>query len=256
MLELHDMSVTLGGRQIVSGVTLRAEAGQSVALLGRNGAGKSTLIRALAGLLAYGGHARLESSELSRLPPRERGRHLGYVAQELAMPGARLTVFELLLLGQNSHRLGWSPTAPSYRRAEEILAMLGIAELAPQMPMHLSGGQRQLVALALALVNRPRLLLLDEPTSALDLANQFHLLDTVERHTREQGIVTVMVLHDLNLASRYTDRSVILHGGRVQALGPTAEVLTRERLADTYGVHCQIVPVAGRRAIVPLERCT
>jgi iron complex transport system ATP-binding protein len=254
MLALNDVCVSLGGRQIVAGVTLQVRAGESVALLGRNGAGKSTLVKALAGLLAYGGEAVLESQELRGLPAQQRGTLVGYVAQDLAMINARLTVFELLLLAQNTHRLGLKPPVGSYRQAETMLESLGIAGLSTLMPMQLSGGQRQLVALALALVNQPRLLLLDEPTSALDLANQFNLLDNVERYTRSRNIVTLMVLHDLNLASRYAGQCVILHEGRIQAQGRTHEILTRERLADVYGVDCQIVPVAGQRAIFPIER--
>ncbi|WP_028534384.1 ABC transporter ATP-binding protein [Paludibacterium yongneupense] len=255
MLELHAVSVELSGSRIVSDVALRVGAGQTMALLGRNGAGKSTLVKALAGLLPYAGRAMLDGKELACLPAGARGAHLGYVAQDPAMLAARLTVFELLLLSQNSRRLGWSPPRQSFQRADDILGMLGISGLAAAMPMQLSGGQRQMVALALALVNRPRLLLLDEPTSALDLANQFHLLDTVERYTRRNGIATLMVLHDLNLASRYADRSVLLEGGEVRAQGATGDVLTGERLAQVYGVHCHIVPVAGRRAIIPVELC-
>jgi iron complex transport system ATP-binding protein len=254
MLALNNVSVSLGGKKIVSDVTLQVQAGESVALLGRNGAGKSTLVKALAGLLDYSGKAVLESGDLGALPARQRGALVGYVAQDLAMINARLTVFELLLLAQNTHRLGLKPSVASYRQAEMLLESLGITALATLMPMQLSGGQRQLVALALALVNEPRLLLLDEPTSALDLANQFNLLDNVERYTRSHNIVTLMVLHDLNLASRYAGHCVILHQGRVQAQGRTHEILTREQLASVYGVNCHIVEVAGQRAIFPVER--
>ena len=253
MLNVQGLTVAFGGRSILKDVDVVVEAGQVLAVLGRNGAGKSTLVKALAGLLPYRGAVHLDGQNLAQLSLLQRSGIVGYVAQDLASLSARLTVFELLLLAQNSRRVGWAVASESLQRAEAILDLLEIRHLAHVMPGHMSGGQRQMVALALALVRRPRLLLLDEPTSALDLANQLHLLDTVQRYTREQRMVTLMVLHDLNLASRYADTVLMLRQNAGVVKGPTKDVLTQAQLASVYGVHCHIVPVDGRTAIYPLE---
>lgn len=255
MLKTHKLRVSLGGRTILDNVSLQATPGESLAILGRNGAGKSTLVKAIAGLLPAKGQVLLGDTELANLPPAERSSLMGYVAQDLASLNARLTVFELLLLTQNSRRVGWSARSDSMLHAEAVLSLLGIEHLAHSMPAQMSGGQRQMVALALALVKKPRLLLLDEPTSALDLANQLHLLETVHRYTRQENIVTLMVLHDLNLASRYADRALMLRSGQIVAEGHMHDVMTEEQLAAIYGVHCQILPVDGRHAIYPVAVC-
>ncbi|GAB0116299.1 ABC transporter ATP-binding protein [Acidisoma sp. 7E03] len=253
MLEVSGLSVTLGGRPILRDLGFVAPAGSITAVLGRNGAGKTSLIRALAGLIPMEGEVRLAGQSLAALSPAARGSAIGYMAQELAATTARLSVLDLLVLAQNTHQLGWRPRAQSLAMAEAILADLGLTAHAGAMPLHLSGGQRQMVALALALVRRPRLLLLDEPTSALDITNQLHLLNFVRDYTRRHAIVTVMILHDLNLVTRFAERALLLDGGRLAAAGAMPDVLDRERLAETYGIDCQILELpSGHRVIYAL----
>ena len=255
LLGIEDLGVRIGRHQAVRGVSCTVEAGECLAVLGRNGAGKTSLVRGLAGLLPVSGTIRLEGQDLTALGPAERSRRIGYVAQGVAQLSAQLTVFDLLLLAQNGGQFSWAAPKESLHRAEAMLDMLGLQPLARRTPGEMSGGQRQMVALALALVRRPRVLLLDEPTSALDLANQLHLLELVRAHTRRSGMATVMVLHDLNLATRYADSALMLEEGAPVHAGPVAEVLTRERLARIYGVDCHIMAVeGGHRAIYPLAR--
>lgn len=252
VLSVRDLQVQIRGRTILEPASFSLAGGQSMALLGRNGAGKSTLVKALAGLLPSSGQISLDGMALETMTPTERSHLLGYVAQDFASVNARLSVYELLLLCQNGHRRSWRVERQSLSRADEVLSLLRLEHLAQRMPSEMSGGQRQMVALALALVRRPKLLLLDEPTSALDLANQLHLLNTVQNYTRTQGILTLMVLHDLNLASRYSDQVMLLQDGRLLGQGDAASMLTERRLQQIYGVQCQIVPVAGYQAIYPL----
>ena len=132
--------------------------------------------------------------------------------------------------------------------------MLRLERFAGKPAGELSGGERQMVLLALALVRRPRLLLLDEPTSALDLANQLHLLQVLTDYTRRERIVTVAILHDLSLAARFADRVVMLRDGRVAHSGPTGAVMTEPVVRDMFGVDCRLVDVPGspHRALYPL----
>lgn len=252
MLEVSDLSVRLGGKAILRDLAFTAAPGMMMAVLGRNGAGKTSLIRALAGLVPMQGSVRLDGQALAAIPAAARGGAIGYMAQEPAA-AARLSVLELLVLAQNTHRFGWRPGAESLARAEAILADLHLTALAGAMPLQLSGGQRQMVALALALVRRPRLLLLDEPTSALDITNQLHLLSFVRDYTRRHGIVTLLILHDLNLVTRFADQALLLKGGRLAAVGAVPDLLDRERLAGTYGIDCQILELpSGHRVIYAL----
>ena len=253
-LALTDVSVSIGRKTVVHGVRAEAGAGEVLALLGRNGAGKTTLVRGLAGLLPVRGAVVLEGRDIARLPPGPRSRLIGYVAQDLAAVAARLSVLELLVLSQNSDRLSWHATPDSLARAASVMEMLDIAAFAGSWVGELSGGQRQMVLLALALVRRPRLLLLDEPTSALDLANQLHLLGVVKDYTRREAIATVMILHDLSLAARFADGVVMLEGGRVTHAGATGEVMTEAVIGEVYGVDCRVLPVNGSvfRAVYPM----
>ncbi|MFC0384922.1 ABC transporter ATP-binding protein [Muricoccus vinaceus] len=254
-LSLEDLGVRIGRHRAVRGVSCAVAAGECLAVLGRNGAGKTSLVRGVAGLLPVTGAIRLDGQDLTALGPAERSRRIGYVAQGVAQLSAQLTVFDLLLLAQNGGQFAWAAPRESLHRAEAMLDLLGLQPLARRTPAEMSGGQRQMVALALALVRRPAVLLLDEPTSALDLANQLHLLELVRTHTRRAGMATVMVLHDLNLASRYADSVLMLEDGAPVHAGPAAEVLTEERLARVYGVDCRILAMeGGHRAIYPLAR--
>ncbi len=253
-LTLENYTASIGRRLLVRDISLDLKSGEILGLLGPNGAGKSTLMKGLCGLRPAGGRALLGGTDLLTASPAERASLVGYVAQDIAHLDVQLSVLELLLLALNGRRMSWRVGSGSERRARETLAYLGLSHFADRRPGSLSGGERQMVALALALVRRPKLLLLDEPTSALDLANQLHLLGLVADYTRENGIVTMVVLHDLNLATRFASRTLVLKKGVSHRIGPTGETLSPDLLAEVYGVHCCLLPVAGQsyQAIYPL----
>ncbi|MCX2523572.1 ABC transporter ATP-binding protein [Larsenimonas rhizosphaerae] len=250
-----DICVDLGGRRIVDHVSISLEAGESLTVLGPNGAGKTTFMRAICGLQAFTGQVEVDGDTLSQLSRVEAARKIGYVAQDMTSLNVRLSVFELLLLAQSSTKLSWRTGSDSRRRASEVLGRLGLERFADSCPKNLSGGERQMIALALALVRSPRLLLLDEPTSALDLANQLSMLEAVTEYTREHGIMTISILHDMNLATRYADQAVMLVNGQVRHQGPTAQVMTPARLSEVYGVTCRTLAVddGAYTAIYPVH---
>ncbi|KQS63360.1 hypothetical protein ASG39_15860 [Rhizobium sp. Leaf371] len=253
---VKDYGVTIGTRPVVQDVSFDAKAGRILAVLGPNGAGKSTLLKGFCGMRPAKGGVRLDHADLLALRPIERARQVGYVAQDLAQLDVALDVFELLLLAQSGGRRSWRAPPEAFRRAEETLETLGLSRFARCRPGQLSGGERQMIGLALALVRRPRLLLLDEPTSALDLANQLQILDAVAEHTRHYAVVTLAVLHDLNLATRYADDVLLLKDGRVHASGATDTIMDPATICDVYGVQCHPLPVPGTRytALYPVAR--
>ncbi len=230
MLEISDLSVTLSGREVLAGLSLAPlRAGEVTVLAGPNAAGKSTALRAIAQSLPYRGALRFAGADLAR-----QARIIGMMPQTLPA-GNGLLVLETVLAALRAA----GPASHAQARAVSVLARLGLSDLAMTRLDRLSGGQRQMVSLACAIVRDPKILLLDEPTSALDLARQIRLLAAVKSLARE-GRVVLAVLHDLALAARHADRIVLLHQGRCLADGAPEAVLTPQNLARAYGVRARV----------------
>lgn len=206
-------------------------------LLGPNGCGKSTLLRALAGLNKGRGEMWLDDEELMTQPFARRAQRVVYLPQSLPA-GVHLHVLESIIVAQRAS--GGLHSAASEAEILHLLEQLGIAHLAMRYLDQLSGGQKQLVGLAQSLIRRPELLLLDEPLSALDLNYQFHVMDLVRRETAQRNIVTVVVVHDINIALRHAQHALMLKEGRLIAEGQPDKVITPETLAQVYGVEGRI----------------
>jgi iron complex transport system ATP-binding protein len=210
--------------------------GQLVALVGPNGAGKSTLLRTLAGLTEATGSIHLGTQDLLSSSRRERAHHLGFMPQTLP-DGIALSVLETLLGALHAGRGGSG--RDGVEKAHAVLVRLGIAHLAMRPLEQLSGGQRQMVSLAQAVIRDPTLLLLDEPTSALDLRYQNDVMSLV-RQLADDGRIVVVVLHDLGLAARWADQLVVLNAGRIHAEGAPAQTLTPALLAEVYRIEARV----------------
>ena len=165
-----------------------------------------------------------------------------------------LSVLEIVVLGGlDALTLHIDPAI--LEQAMDCLSAAGIAELAHRDITSLSGGQRQMALFAQVLMRNARMMLLDEPVSALDLRHQIAMLDLVREQTRARGLVTVIVLHDLNLACQYADNLLIFSGGKLQASGAPGDIVTRDLLAQTYGVALEILhDRAGLPMVQPLSR--
>lgn len=249
-LVLSDIHVSYGGRKILNGLSLpELKPGEVTVLAGPNAAGKSTLLRAVAQLLPAKGRMQLESQELGEMRPAARAAKMGFMPQSL--PGAAgLSVLESVIAALRA--AGSFPAAGADARAMAMLDRLGIGALALSNLDRLSGGQRQMVGLAQALVRDPLLLLLDEPTSALDLARQVRLMSAVRAQAAE-GRVVLVVLHDLGLAARWADRIAVLQQGALYACGTPAEVLTPQMLAEVYGVAARVERCSQGHPIVLID---
>jgi iron complex transport system ATP-binding protein len=235
--------VTAGyrGRPVLRGLSCGPiPSGCVTALVGPNAAGKSTLLRAIAGLVPARGSIRFGAQELVGMASRERARHLAFMPQALPQDTG-LSVIEALIGAWRAMPDGMlrGSEAALLHRVGEVLDRLNLGPLGMLPLQSLSGGQRQMVALAQAIIRDPPLLLLDEPTSALDLRRQLEVMGLLGALARE-GRTVVVVLHDLSLAARWADCLLVVNNGEAQGFGPSDSVLTAEMLDAVYGVEARI----------------
>ncbi len=230
-LTLEQVTAHYGKREVLSSITTPTlYGGQVVALLGPNAAGKSTLFRRILGLLPGEGSVRITGAHSER--------PVAYMPQETRID-AVLTVYESVLLARmQGRRLKVQPE--DLAQVDAALDELNLQPLAKRDIGDLSGGQRQLVSAAQALVQAPDILLLDEPTSALDLHRQIGLLTVLRRLAEKRQMLIVVALHDLGHALRFADQAIVLAGGALKACGPTQAVVTAELLREVYQVEGRI----------------
>jgi iron complex transport system ATP-binding protein len=243
-----------GGVRALDGVDLQLHASELLVVTGPNGSGKSTLLRALAGLQAVdAGSSQLDGRPLAEHSPGDRARRLAWVPQQLTAL-SDLTVERFVLAGRYARIDRWNgPTRKDLDAVQLALAATDTAELGARTLSALSGGQRQRVLLARALAQEPQVLLVDEPTNALDATHQvavFKLIAGLAGHGRGVLVVT----HDLNLASQFATRMLLLAEGRVVTEGAPEEVLTPEVLCPVYGNDLHFGRSAdGRPFVLPWD---
>lgn len=239
LLEVRGLSCTLGANQVLNAVTLPTlHGGQLTALLGRNGSGKSTLLRSIAGLAPARADAlMLDNINLMPLTARTRAEKMRFLPQSLP-DFVHLTATEAVLVALKARAAVNTTTALS--KVAAVLDDLGIGHLGAQYLDELSGGQKQLVALAQALVHEPTVLLLDEPLASLDLNYQHHVMQLLQTLARTRGLLIIIVLHDLNIALRYANFALLLHDGALLASGEPHTVITPANLAQAFLVKARL----------------
>lgn len=224
------------GPVAVRDISLSINPASMTAIIGANGSGKSTLVRMLAGLLRpASGRILLDGIALDKWQPRLRAREIAYLPQttQAAFP---FRVLDLVLSGRTPHIPRFQFDGPEDReRALAALESTGAAHLAGRTVTALSGGERQMVILARAIAQEPRLLLLDEPSASLDLKHRAELMRTLARLREQRGLAVVMVTHDLQLTGSVFDHIVALQAGEIAAQGPPERVLESSLLAAVYG---------------------
>ena len=255
-LVARDLTLGYGERTVVEHLDLDVVDGGITAVIGPNGCGKSTLLRALGRLLRpRGGEVMLDGRRIDTLPTRDVARALGMLPQSPTAPEG-LTVADLVTRGRHPHQSWfrqWSRDDEAV--VAEAMAWTGVSDLADRPVDALSGGQRQRAWIAMALAQGTDLLLLDEPTTYLDLAHAIDVLDLVD-DLHESGCTVVMVLHDLNLATRYSDNLVVMREGAILAEGHPRDVITAGLLDEAFGLRAKVIddPVGDRPLVVPIGR--
>ncbi|MGO2233578.1 iron ABC transporter ATP-binding protein [Marinomonas sp. UCMA 3892] len=244
MLQVHNLNVVLDDLVLAKDMSFDLEPGKVNVIIGPNGTGKSTLLKTLFGdIHAKSGEITFANETLQRKQLPHWRKQFGYMPQDIRLD-VELSVLEVVLLGQ-LNALGFRLDDSVIKEALSALDKIGLLHLADRPVNKLSGGQCQMILFAQALMRKPQILMLDEPVSALDLHFQQVLLDHLDAQTKEQGWITIMVLHDLNLAAQYADNLLVLKDGKLIANGHPNNILTPSLVKNVYNVEADITKDAA-----------
>ena len=250
-IKVEELNFSYGeGPNVLKNVSFQLHKNEVLGVVGPNGSGKSTLLKSINGILKVNsGTIKLNGQSIQNLSRNEIAKIIGYVPQneEKEFPS---TVFDTILLGRRPY-ITWKPTSKDLKIVSDIIDLLDLRELSMRDVNQLSGGQKQKVMVGRSLAQEPDILLLDEPTSDLDLRHQLEVLKIIEDQVSNEKSA-ILAIHDLNLASRFCDKILILDDGEVYDFGGT-EVLSRENIESVYGVKVTIKSHLGRSLVVPEE---
>lgn len=256
LLKVCGVDCYYGSIKVLENVSFSVNSGELVGLLGPNGSGKTTLLRAISRTLKPKvGTVFLDEVDVFSIKSSEVAKKLAVVPQSSSLE-FDFTVLDLVLMGRHPHMGRFERESQTdLEIAKEAMLLTGTWHLAEKPINELSGGERQLVMIARALAQKPKVLLLDEPTSHLDISNQIGIMDLLKKICKEKGIAALAVFHDFNLASRYCDSLILLHKGKIFAIGQVEEVLTEENLRKVFNVEVTVRrhPTTNSLYIVPIS---
>lgn len=239
LMQITQLNVSIGARQLIADLNLTIRAGESWALLGKNGAGKTTLLHTLARLRPWqSGTIDLQDKPIEQLDRREVARQIGLLFQE-GLSQVTSTVLESAMLGRYPHQHSWLwDDEADIKIVKAVLAEFELMDLAERKTDTLSGGELQRLALARLVAQSPAVFLLDEPSNHLDIAQQLIGLLALRSRVKQEHATMVMATHDINLASRVCDHVLLLKDEGTYEAGTAAEVLTADNLSSAY--DCEI----------------
>lgn len=244
MLKINNLNIKKGNKTILNNINLEFKSGKIYAILGANGVGKSTLLDAIFQLdkkhnMTY---RNINSDNLKKWQS-----NIGYMLQSFHTH-TNLSALEVVLLGAYNE-LGLKISDEILNKAVNVLKEFKISHLANINIKDLSGGQRQMIAFAQVLLKNPSILLLDEPVSALDIKHQCILLEALKKITIENDLISIVVLHDLNLASLYCDEAIFLHNNKVYKNGKINDVITLDLIREIYEIKANLSIVENKKFI-------
>lgn len=258
-IELRDVHVRAGGRDILNVPNLCVKCGETVVLMGPNGAGKTTLFRTMLAMQSgVVGHVAVLGCEMVGASRRERAgvrRRIGTVAQHVSWPSELpMTVREVVATGLAA-KVGWlrRVSTDDHRCVSQWIDRLGLSACADRRYTTLSGGEQRKVMIARAMVTEPELLLLDEPGAGLDVFWRQQLLTTIAEVCRTMPLTLVLSAHEVEMIPATCDRAILLSAGSIVADGPIASVMSRERLNAVYGCDMELIEMGSRRVLLQAE---
>jgi iron complex transport system ATP-binding protein len=254
LLKIQDVTLGFARRQILSNVSFDVPSGRIVSIIGPNGTGKTSLLRTVCGhLKPFNGKIVLKGTDVAAQARADLARQMAVVHQTQDPLPMQVQAYVLLGRLPFFQPFQFFETGNDQERARHFMRLTGIAHLAHATMDRISGGERQLAALARALTQEPAFLVLDEPTAHLDITHQARILDLISGLRDSLGLTVLMVIHDLNLAAEYSDALVLLDkdNGRIHALGTPEQILTRENIQAVYHTPVRMGknPESGRPCV-------
>lgn len=256
-MEVSQLEFSYGSHEILKEISFQVQKGSFLTIIGPNGSGKSTLLKNIsAALRPQKGTVLLKNQEVYAIKPKELAKKLAVVPQDTAV-NFQFTVLDTVLMGRMPHQSRFQhDSEEDLAIARWAMELTNTWHLKDCLITEISGGERQRVIVARALTQKPQVLLLDEPTAHLDLQHQMELLELLQSLTKTEKLTVLAVLHDLNLASQFSDYTILLYKNRIFAAGKPEEVLTAKNIRQVYGMEVVTTfnELTGRYNIVPLGR--
>ena len=257
-IKARKIGFSYNGKAVLHDITFTVQPAEFVGLIGPNGSGKTTLLKVIAGLLPpQSGDISVKGNAVGRMKRRDLARIMAVVPQEAPMIFPFL-VQEVVLMGRTPHLGAWRfEGAKDYGIVNNAMEMTDTLHLADRPMDRLSGGERQRVLIARALAQEAEIMLLDEPTAFLDIRHQVDFFNLIKKLNREHGLTVLAVTHDINLASLYCDRIMLLGEGTIRTMGCSGEVITEENIQNVY--HTRVIvdrhPALGVPRVTPKQTC-
>lgn len=240
------------GVPVLNNISLKIEGAQLISILGPNGVGKSTLIHCMNKILEpLEGFVRVSNRNLNSISIKDLSKFMGYVPYS-SYNNFPLTVTDTVLMGRHPHSK-WGTLDGDLKIVYDMLKLIGIENLADKPSNELSAGQHQKVMLARGLAQEPRILLLDEPTSNLDIRYQLEIIRILRDLAHTKDMLIIMISHDINIASKYSDNIIMLSKGSVFAIGKPVDVITEENMKKVYDVDCSIIMDGSRPHVLLID---
>jgi len=247
--EVNGIKFSYRSKRVLNGVSFNVKADDVVSILGPNGVGKTTLIKCIGKVLTpNAGSVLIKGADLNKMRKKDIAKKIGYVSQRSET--SKTTVFDSVLLGRKPH-FEWDITEKDIRLAGRVLHLLGLDELALKYVDEISGGEYQLVQIARVIVQQPKVILLDEATSSLDLSNQHRIMHLIKNIVKRNHMAAIMIIHDLNLAIRHSDKFVLMKDGLVYSAGDH-EIITPENIKAVYNIDAYVENVRGIPVVIPI----
>jgi iron complex transport system ATP-binding protein len=240
MLSVDGICFSYRQHEVLKNISCSMNAGEVVSILGRNGSGKTTLLKTMNRILKpHRGTVLVEGASVFTMSNNEIAKTIGYVPQRAS--GIRCTVFDAILLGRKPY-IRWQVSSKDIEIVRGIIEFVGLQEHILRDTTELSGGEFQKVLIARALAQEPKILLLDEPVNHLDIKNQIETLWHIRQITKKLNIVTVIVIHDINLAMRFSDQYLLLKNGCIHAFGSRV-IMNEENMREVFGLDVKIAVI-------------
>jgi iron complex transport system ATP-binding protein len=256
-MEVRNLCFKYEDRNILDGISFGIKPGSFVSIIGPNGSGKTTLLKNMSSVLTpQGGSILLGGKDIRKYRRKELARCMAYVPQSTPMDFG-FTVMDVVLMGRSPYISSFkSETLEDIRIAEDAMRMTNMMEFRDKKISQISGGEKQRAIIACALAQTPEIIMLDEPVSSLDIQHQIEVLGILKRLNREKKMTVITVLHDLNLASEYSDILMLLMDGKLMDSGSPARVITGENIRKAYNTDIYMTqnPLTGNPHIIPVYK--